>query len=76
VVLRVDSYEPGGKLRKTLRADAARIEQVGKLQLALAFELEDVVGGTKTRVALEQVRFDTDLPDRKFRPTDLSSGSE
>lgn len=76
VILRVDSYEPGGKLRKTLRADPARIEQVGALSLALAFELEDVIGGTRTRVKLEQVRLDTDLPDRKFRPTDLASGGE
>jgi outer membrane lipoprotein-sorting protein len=75
VVLRVDSYEPGAKLRKILRADPKTVEKSGDLAIARALELEDLIDGTRTRVAIESIRLDTDLPDRLFRQTDLASGS-
>ena len=76
VVLEIDSYEPGGKLRKVLRADPAKVQAVGALNVATAFELEDKIDETKTRVALSQVKLDAALPDSRFRPADLSSGGE
>jgi len=75
VVLRVDSYEPGAKLRKILRADPKTVEKSGDLAIARALELEDLIDGTRTRVAIESIRLDADLPDRLFRQTDLASGS-
>src|SRR5262249_40105606 len=50
VVLQVDSFETGGKLRKVLRADPAKVESVGPLSVATAVELEDMIDQTKTRV--------------------------
>ena len=73
VVLQVDSFEPGGKLRKVLRADPAKVETVGALSVATALELEDMIDQTKTRVSLANVKLDTPVPDSKFRPADLSS---
>jgi len=75
VVLQVDSFEAGGKLRKVLRADPTKIVKVGDLQVATWIELEDKIDQTKTRVALDKVELDTSIPDGRFRPTDLSSGN-
>ncbi len=74
VVIRIDSYEPGGKLRKVLRADPASVERSGVISIARAIELEDVLDGTHTKVAIESITIDGDLPDRMFRQTDLASG--
>jgi hypothetical protein len=74
VVLEVDSYEPGGKLRKVMRADPAKVQRVGELSMAGALELEDVIDQTRTRVVLDQIKLDTPVPDVRFRPTDLSGG--
>lgn len=76
VVLRIDSYEPGEKLRKVLRADPATVEKAGALSIARAIDLEDVLDGTHTRVAVDSIRLDVDLPDRLFRQTDLASGGD
>jgi Outer membrane lipoprotein-sorting protein len=75
VVLRIDSYEQDAKLRKILRADPASVEKSGDVSIATAFELEDVLDGTRTRVAIDTIQLDVDLPDRLFRQTDLGSGS-
>ena len=75
VVLRIDSYEPGAKLRKILRADPASVEKTGDVAIAKAVELEDVLDSTRTRVAIDTIRLDADLPDRLFRQTDLASGT-
>ena len=73
VVLRIDSYQTGAKLRKVLRADPASIEQTGDVSIARALELEDLLDGTRTRVAIDTIKLDVDLPDRLFRQTDLGS---
>jgi hypothetical protein len=76
VVLKVDSYEPGAKLRKVLRADPTKVQKIGALAFAGALELEDVIDGTRTRVTIDQVKLDAQIPDSRFRPADLSSGGE
>ena len=76
VVLKVDSYEPGAKLRKVLRADPMKVQKIGALAFAGALELEDVIDGTRTRVMIDQVKLDAQIPDSRFRPADLSSGGE
>jgi len=75
VVLQVDSYEPGGRLRKVLHADPAKVDHVGALTIATAIELEDKLDQTHTRVSLDKVQLDTAIPDARFRPADLSSGN-
>jgi len=74
VVLRIDSFEAGEKLRKVMRADPASVKKTGGLSMATAIELEDVIDGTRTRVAIDKIQLDVDLPDRLFRQTDLGSG--
>jgi outer membrane lipoprotein-sorting protein len=74
VVLQVDSFEPGGRLRKVLRADPTKVQQVGELYIAGALELEDVIDQTHTKVKVDDVKIDVDIPDGRFRPADLSSG--
>jgi hypothetical protein len=71
VVLRIDSYEAGEKLRKVLRADPASIKTVGEVSIATAIVLEDVLDETRTRVKVDELAFDLDIPDRRFRPTNL-----
>ncbi|MGH7292867.1 MAG: outer membrane lipoprotein-sorting protein, partial [Myxococcota bacterium] len=73
VVLRIDSYEAGDKLRKVLRADPASVKKTGDLSIATKIVLEDVIDATSTRVAIEKIRLDVDLPDRLFRQADLGS---
>lgn len=72
VVLRIDSFEPGEKLRKVLRADPASVKTAGEISFATEVVLEDVLDQTSTRVQIEKVGVDVDIPDRKFRPADLS----
>ena len=74
VVLQVDSFEPGGRLRKVLRADPTKVQQIGELYIAGALELEDVIDQTHTVVKVDEVKLDVDIPDGRFRPADLSSG--
>jgi hypothetical protein len=59
-----------------LHADPAKVKKVGELSIASAVELEDVVDQTRTRVTVDEIALDVPLPDRNFRPTDLSSGGE
>lgn len=74
VVLRIDSFEAGEKLRKVMRADPKSVKKTGNVSMATQVELEDVIDGTKTRVAIEKIQLDGDLPDRLFRQQDLGSG--
>ena len=74
VVLQVDSFETGGRLRKVLRADPTKVQQVGSFYIAGALELEDVIDQTHTKVKVDEVKLDVDIPDGRFRPTDLASG--
>ena len=53
---------------KTLGMAAGQLDPV-----ATAIELKDVIDETSTRVAIEKIRLDVDLPDRMFRQTDLGS---
>jgi hypothetical protein len=76
VVLQVDSFEAGNRLRKVLRADPASVKQVGGISFASAVELEDVIDQTRTRVSVDQFKIDTTIPDSRFRSTDLGSGGE
>jgi outer membrane lipoprotein-sorting protein len=76
VVLQIDSFEVGGRLRKVLKSDPAKVAQVGALWVATAIELQDVVDQTSTKVSLDKVKLDESLPDKRFRPADLSSGGE
>jgi hypothetical protein len=73
VILRIDSFQTGGKLRKVLHADPASVKKTGDLSFATAIELKDVIDETSTRVAIDSIRLDVDLPDRMFRQTDLAS---
>ena len=74
VVLQVESFEPGGRLRKVMHSDPSKVEAVGPLSVATALELEDMIDQTKTRVSLADVKLDSSIPDSRFRPADLSSG--
>jgi hypothetical protein len=74
VVLQVDSFEPGGKLRKVLKADPASIKKVGDFTLATQLDLADAIEQTHTAVKLDKVTLDAEIPDGRFRPADLASG--
>src|SRR5262245_17856250 len=76
VVLQVDSFEAGNKLRKVLRADPTKVKQVGAFSFASAVVLEDVIDQTRTRVSLDEFQLDTKIPDSRFRSSDLGSGGE
>ena len=75
VILQVESFETGGRLRKVLRADPAHVQKVGEVYIGEAIELEDVVEQTHTVVKLDDVKLDTEIPDSRFSPKDLSSSN-
>jgi hypothetical protein len=73
VVLRIDSFEQNARLRKVLRADPKSVKSFGAMAFATDVVLEDVLDQTSTRVKLDDVKLDVDIPDGRFRPTDLGS---
>jgi hypothetical protein len=73
VVLRIDSFETNGKLRKVMRAAPASVKTVGAVSIATEVKLEDVLDQTSTSVKIDDVKVDVDIPDGRFRPKDLGS---
>lgn len=72
VVLRTESYQPGGRLRKVLAAEPASIAERGAIRLATELRLEDLRDGTRTDVSIEDVRVDQPIEDGAFAVSRLS----
>jgi outer membrane lipoprotein-sorting protein len=74
VSLEVDFYEDGEEPRKTLLADPSTLERRGRGWIARSFTLSDRRNETSTRLRIDDVEIDGDVPDRLFSVTTLERG--
>ena len=71
VPLKIESYEPGDRLRKVLRTDPDAISRESNVWVARSLTLQDLRDETKTRLVIERVEIDVDLSDRLFSEVQL-----
>lgn len=67
--IRIDHYDKSGKLYKVLTDN--RVEKVGKYLIAKELVMEDKRTGSKTKMTITSVKFDTGLTDDRFTEREL-----
>lgn len=71
VALKIESYEPGGRLRKVITADPTQLEQEGGIWFAREVLVKDLRDETQTVMLIEEIEVDQPLPDKRFRLAEL-----
>ena len=71
VPLKVESYEKGGRLRKVLEVDPGQITQEHGIWIPRELRIEDKRDQTETRLVIEEIEVDEEIPDRRFRLAEL-----
>jgi len=71
VALKIESYEPGGRLRKVITADPTQLEQEGGIWFAREVLVRDLRDETQTIMLIEEIEVDQPLPDQRFRLAEL-----
>ncbi len=71
VALKIESYEPGGRLRKVITADPTQLEQEGGIWFAREVLVKDLRDETQTVMLVEEIEVDQPLPDKRFRLGEL-----
>lgn len=71
VALKIESYEPGGRLRKVITADPTQLEQEGGIWFAREVLVRDLRDETQTIMLIEEIEVDQPLPDKRFRLAEL-----
>lgn len=66
VVLRSESFEAGGRLRKVLTVDPSSVVTEAGLHMATDVVMRDLRDETHTRVVVEDLEVDRELSDREF----------
>jgi hypothetical protein len=66
LVTRIELYEAGGKLRKTMTASAERFRNVGSVWVANEIVMRDERDQTETRMLVESFDVDADIPAIMF----------
>ena len=64
--LRIQFFEPGGRLRKEITADPDFLQQHGKVWVAHAMLIRDMRDGTSTHFMVDTHEQDVLLPDATF----------
>jgi outer membrane lipoprotein-sorting protein len=67
--VKIEHYDKGGKLYKIM--NASNIQKVGKYQIAKETVLADLRTGSKTKMVITLVKFDTGLTDNNFTEREL-----
>jgi outer membrane lipoprotein-sorting protein len=67
--VKIEHYDKSGKLYKTITA--SKIEKVGKYTIAKETLLTDNKTGSKTKMNITSITYDTDLSDDKFTEREL-----
>ena len=73
VALQSDLYQPGGRLRKVLTADPDLVRRSGSVWIAHDVRMRDMLDGSSTRLAVESVQSQVQIPEVRFRPDRLES---
>jgi hypothetical protein len=71
VTLKVELFEHGHQLRKTLTIDPADIQPVGDIQVPRALVMRDLRDKTQTRLEILEIRTGEPLDDALFDPEQL-----
>jgi len=71
VTLKVELYERGHQLRKTLTVDPASITPVGDIQVPRELVMHDLREKTETRLVIDEIRTGEPLDDALFDPEQL-----
>ncbi len=61
---KIEYYDKGGSLRKT--AERRKIEKVGDYWVSRELEVHDIKENHRTKVILEEIKFDSELKDSLF----------
>ena len=67
--VKIEHYDKAGKLYKIMTA--TNIQKVGKYQIAKETVLADLRTGSKTKMVMTVVKFDTGLTDNNFTEREL-----
>lgn len=67
--IKIDHYNKAGKLCKTMTT--GKIEKSGAYTMAKEMTMTDVLAGTKTKMVITSMKFDTGLSDDKFTEREL-----
>jgi len=71
VTLKVELFEHGHQLRKTLTVDPADIQAVGEIEVPRALVMRDIRDKTQTRLVIREIRTGDPLDDALFDPEQL-----
>lgn len=71
VIRKVEFYEEGRKLRKTLSADPEAVKQVNGILVPHAFKMHDVKKKSETELTVIKVSVDPSIPDTVFDPAQI-----
>ena len=71
VIRKVEFYEQGGKLRKTLSADPEAVKQVNGILVPHVFKMHDAKKESETELTVTEVSVDPSIPDSVFDPAQL-----
>ncbi len=71
VALRIESYEPGGRLRKLITVDPSQLVQEGGIWVAQEVLVKDLRDETQTLMVIEEIEVDQPLSDKRFRLAEL-----
>ncbi len=74
VPLRVAFYERGDEPRKVVSADAAKLSKEGELWVPRVIRVLDRKEETETRLVVEKIEIDPELPDHLFTQSRLARG--
>lgn len=75
VPLRVESFEPGGGLRKVLEVDPSTVEHHGAFWVPRTQTLRDLRDGTATELELEEIELDVKIHRKMFSERELQVGA-
>jgi hypothetical protein len=71
VALKTESHETGGRLRKALIADPAKLERIGGLWVPRSSVMRDLLDETETSLEVEKIEIDEKVSRKVFTKTDL-----
>jgi len=71
VVLKIDMYENGNKIRKSMVIDPANIKPIGGIEVPRELVMRDLRDRTETTLRIQDIRIDVPLDDALFDPQHL-----
>ncbi len=74
VPIQIEFYERGEQPRKVVTADPSQISREGGSWMPHAIRVRDLKENTETRLSVERIEVDPELPDRLFTSSALARG--